>query len=149
MGMQHSPGNITRYAIIALGQGTLPVLPPGTNLAWPVYCPTEPDRPDNCITVRTTAGRGSGRTSPDGESIGHYGVQIRVRSAEEDAGYLKTENIRLALETVHLNLTVTIGAVSYKLWCFANIGDVLPLGKAPESKRFLHTVNALLSVRDI
>lgn len=147
--LQHSPGNITRYAVIALGQGTLPVLPPGTNQAWPVYSPTEPDRPDNCITVRTTVGRDNGRTAPDGENQGLFGIQIRVRSADEDAGFLKAEGIRSALETVHLNVVVTIGAVSYRIWCFAGIKDVIPLGKAPDSKRFLHTVNALISVRAI
>lgn len=146
--LQHSPADITRRALILLGLGTLPT----SNGIWPVSAESEPDAPDECVTVYTTVGKDHGRTMIDGEMQQHYGIQIRVRSRTPTVGWVKADTVAttIAARNQVYDLTVVIESSVYLVHCFANIGDVLPLGKeAPTSKRNLFTINALLSVKQI
>lgn len=136
--LNHSPAKITRELLIQLGLGS----DGGT---WPVYATSEPDTPDNAITVYNAAGRVQGTTNTDGEVQESHGVQVRVRSALEEAGYAKARAVAVALDAVDRDL-VTIAGSQYDVQLFDRSGDVLSLGKDPSSSRKLFTINGVLMV---
>src|SRR5688500_5731036 len=109
--LAHSPGDIVRRTLIALGVGSDPAVPAA---AWPVYAEGEPDSPDSAITVYTTQGGSDGRSMIDGELFGAAGVQVRVRSAAHTAGWVKANAARVAMAvSTTYDRTVVIGAATY------------------------------------
>src|SRR5688572_13398595 len=103
----HSPGEVVAYLLVELGLGATPTNPPASPATWPVYAEGEPDTPDNCITVYTTAGRSDGRSMIDGELFEHYGVQIRIRGRTQTDGWQKASAVRKAISAANLD-TVAI-----------------------------------------
>lgn len=140
-----SPATIARQLLVDLGLGTQPAAAG----AWPVYASQEPDTPDNCITVYATQGTDDGRLQVDGSLQGHLGFQVRIRSDGYETGWQKGDAIQTTLATQVLRETVVVGANVYLVQCVAKIGDILELGKEQGSYRFLFTINAVLSVRQI
>ena len=144
--LTHSPADVVRRVLIALGLGTDPSLSP--QQSWPVFSDGEPDRPDSVITVYDTAGKRKGRTMTDGEVQEYHGIQIRIRSSAHSAGYLKARALAIALDGDVYQETVTIGSKTYLIHQLSRTSDVLRLGKeSPVSKRCLFTINALAMVR--
>lgn len=143
----HSPADITRRLLIALGIGADPEL----SNVWPIYCGSEPDAPDNCVTVYDTQGQSDGRSMNGGELFTQYGVQVRIRaSTHAGGGHAKADEIRQALAEQVYDEAVHVGSSTYLVGCYSRIGDVLALGKdAPTSKRSLYTLNALVTVRQV
>jgi len=143
--LAHSPADIIRRVLIALGHG---VDPPGT--VWPIYAGAEPDLPDNCITCYDTERRGHGRTQTDGEQQEHHGVQVRVRGATHGVGYVKARALALALDQEVYQESVTIAGTAYLVHAVSRTSGVLALGTdTPTSKRRLFTVNVLVSLRSL
>jgi hypothetical protein len=119
---------------------------PGAGVPWPATATKEADSPDDCITVYDTAGRDSGRTSPDGERSEKYGAQVRVRSAMPADGYAKAAAVAAALDRLYWR-TVSVDGSAYLLKSFARTGPVLPLGaESPTSDRHLFTINGLMTL---
>lgn len=140
--LTHSPAVILARLLIGQGLGTAP---DGTDTSWQVFETSEPDRPDECLTVFDTAGRDHGRTSPDGLRHEHEGVQVRVRSRTHDAGWAKAQAVALALDAVN-HAVASVGASSYTVVAAVRTAPVLSLGADPASRRRLFTVNALLAL---
>lgn len=142
--MVHSPAEVIRWLLVALGLGTDPNLA----LAWPIYATNEPNEPDDCITLYDTTGTQDGRSMVDGELFQHFGFQVRVRSTDHRTGWVKAEAIRQALaKSIYQNLVSRDGS-RYLVWCAAKISMVLVIGKdTPRSKRSLFTVNAVAPIR--
>jgi hypothetical protein len=142
--LAHTPARVLAQVLIDLGLATNPeAATPGP---WPVYAGKEPDEPDDALTVRTTAGRDLGRSGPDSTRVELYGVQVRVRSAVEQEGYLKAQAIALALDIVYRR-AVAVGDSTYMLQHAARTGPPLPLGTdSPQTERWLCTLNFLLSL---
>ncbi len=136
--MNHSPAEIVRQLLIDEGVGS----DGGT---WPVYSTNEPATPDNCITVYDTAGTSSGRAMIDGELLGYFGFQVRIRAKTHTIGWLKAYAVQFALVGVYQK-TVHIGSDTYFVHCIARIKDIMVLGKEPTGKRSLFTVNALVPI---
>lgn len=141
----HSPGDITRWLLIGLGLGA----DPEESTVWPIFATSEPDAPDNCLTLYDTTGSDDGSSMIDGELYTHHGVQVRIRAATHSGGgYAKASAIRHALAELVHDETVHVGATTYLVQCYARIGEVLTLGKdAPNSKRSLFTLNATVSLK--
>lgn len=146
----NSPAEIVQALLIALELGTAP--PAGSvanNLVWPVYASSEPNEPDNCITVYDTTNQIDMRAMHDGSYAIHYGLQTRVRSIDHPTGYQKIAAIAHALASDVGGsagpIPVVCGTNVYLVHAIARIGSILVLGKdAPRSKRSLFTVNFLL-----
>ena len=135
-----------RWLIIAQGQGT----DPDDAAAWPVFATSEPDNPDNCITVKNTAGRDSGRVMQDGERQVHYGFQVRVRSLTAKAGFAKASAIAINLDQNVYDVTITIDSNDYLVHSVTRTTDVLDIGKdVPGSKRSLHTLNGIVTINQV
>lgn len=142
--LAHSPSDIVRKLLIDLGLAT----EAGTGQAWPVYATQEPDKPDNCVTIFDTAGRVYGRLMPTGVVVEHYGIQIRVRSADHKTGYQKATSIADALDQNVYFRTVQIDSNQYLVYTISRTTQVLPIGEeSPETKRRLFTINALVVLR--
>lgn len=143
--MNHTPADVIRYLLISLDLGSLP-----TDLEdWPIFYGDEPNTPDNCITLYDTPGTDQGRSMIDGALFGFYGFQVRVRAATKSAGYLKALGIQTVMAQSVIRETVTIEGTGYFVHSISNIGDVLDLGKPPQSSRVLFTINAVTSVRQL
>ena len=144
--LTHSAADIVQQMLVDLGVATDPDLDPLQ--AWPVYASGEPATPDQCVTIYDTEGRQHGRLMTDGSIQEHLGFQVRVRSKDHSAGWLRADLIRATIaQDVYLRV-VTVSAVSYLVQCVAMLGNILTLGKeSPTSKRSLFTVNATLCVK--
>ena len=119
---------------------------------WRVHVAREPDMPDNAITIYDTAGRIHGRFQATGEVQEHNGVQIRVRSADYDAGNRKIQAIADYLDETLYQATVTVldssgtNAQAFSLHSASRVGSVNYLGIDEENQsRYLFTVNYTLA----
>ena len=108
---------------------------------------TEPDRPDNCITVYNTTPNEHGRVMHDGQMQRHHGIQVRVRSTTHPVGWAKAKAIATALAKDVFEALVTISGSTYLVWAVCQRGNIAVLGKDKNSSRRLFTVNATLHVR--
>lgn len=143
--INHSPADVLRWLLIALGLGT----DPANGGEWQVYAGNEPGTPDQVITITDTAGTPQGRLHIDGEVIATFGFQVRVRSKDHPTGWLKADAIRNALAKSVDRTQVTVGGVAYLVPCVVRIGNVIPLGKESASKRSIFTLNAETHVRQL
>ena len=143
----HSPADVTRHLLISLGLGT----DPDDGGAWPVYATSEPDLPDNALTIYDTVGTSDGRSMIDGELYQHYGIQVKIRAATHSGGgYGKADAIRTALAETVYDETVHVGDSTYLVHCYSRIGEVLTLGKeTPTSKRSLFSINAIVALKQL
>lgn len=145
----HSPADIARYAAIQGSQGITPPVPPNVaaNLSWPIYATKEPDRPDEVITTYDTTGIDEGRSQPTGEIFSQYGVQWRIRGANQRIARQKAESLRIWLSETLYNSLVTIDGTQYLVQCFSNIGQLLDLKEIPNTKRRIFTINCTITIR--
>ena len=146
--LNHTPADVVRQVLIDLGLGSdLPANGLTTPLSdWPVYKGLEPSDPDDVITVYNTAGRPDVRDM-FGKLYTSYGVQLRVRAADPDQGWLKADALRTGVSEV-VRQQVNVGATAYFVQCFNRIGDVLELGRdAPTTNRQLYTLNPTVRIR--
>lgn len=137
----HSPADVVRWLLVRDGYAT----DPADQAAWPCFSPSEPDRPDNCLTVRSTEGTTSGRLQATGEETDRWGFQLRVRARDEPTGVAKAHALRKALLEVFYQEAVTLDepAAAYTVHSFVRVGQVMNLGAMrPDSKRWLLTINA-------
>ena len=109
MAINNSPASIIGKLFEALSLGTNPT----DNGLWPVYIGSEPDTPDDCITLYDTPGRTQGRNQNSGEMIEQYGLQIRLRSSSFSVAEVKIYAIKTSIETVVKRDTVTVDGNSY------------------------------------
>jgi hypothetical protein len=149
--LSNSVAEIVQYLLVQLGVATLPV---GTAAwIWPIYEGTEPDQPDNVITVYDTDSVMEGRTTVDSEKQSHYGFQVRVRASDKPTAFLEANEIAIALDTRATNVSVTvadpeIGTHVYSISAVTRQGDPLYIGaERATSKRKIYTVNATVALR--
>lgn len=142
-----SPADVLRRAIIQLGLGVDPG--PQSTTAWQVFAHTEPDLPNEVITVYDTTGRDLGYTMVDGQRQTLDGIQIRVRANDEATGWTKANAIAVALDA-QAQLLVVISSSVYKLWEFNRTSGPVPVGRENAiSNRRIHTVNGTVSLRQL
>lgn len=143
--LAHSPADVVRRLLIALGLGNDPPAEP-----WPVYVGGEPTVPEDVITVYDVLGVNHGREMARGERQEHHGVMLRFRGREYRSTFAKARAVAVALdEDVSLE-TVAVDSSSYRVHCVNRRGDVLALNKESfETKRSLFTINATVSLRQV
>jgi hypothetical protein len=143
----HSPAEIIQQALVGSG---LAVQPPSTGLTglWPAWVSVMPDVPDNVLVVYDTAGKDMGRTSPDQRRSEYHGVSIHVRSMTLSLGWQKARSICDFFDTLY-SLPIVFMDASYLIRNVIRTTGALSLGfDAPQSKRRLFTVNALVWLQD-
>lgn len=133
----HSPADVVRRLVIALGLGTDP-----SAGSWPVYAPVEPANPDNVITVTTQAGRDLGRDMVTSTRLEMYGVQLLVRGSTEAVGYPKASAVADALDTLFWD-SVTLDGTSYTCKHLIRSSGPISLGYEANSRRWRCSLNYL------
>ena len=83
--LTHSPAEIIRQLIIDLGFGVN-----STTEDWSVFSYTEPNTPDNAITVYSTAGRKQGAFMVNGQTQMFSGIQVRIRGNDKRETFAKS-----------------------------------------------------------
>lgn len=150
--LTHSPADVTAQLLVDLGVGE--AHDSGEN--WSTFEGQEPDTPDDCLTVYLAAGVLHGRQQ-HGEEVESHGVQIRVRSRTQGQGFKKAHEVRTALAesvagaqvTMAADADAALAAATYRVHCYSEVGSVLAIGKDGASGRFLHTINALVTLKQL
>lgn len=148
---------------IALGRSVISILTayiinnlslmtdPSDGNDWPLYISSMPDGDNvktSCGAIYDTAGVLDGKLS-SGEVVLHPGIHLRIRSNDYEEGYAKIEEVALALDNVNKD-TIVLGGDTYLLQNISRTTSIVPLG--PEKgykRRFLFTVNFLVSLRKV
>lgn len=138
--LSHSPADVIRRLLIALGAGSDPDA--AVLGVWPVYVDLEPPAPDNVLTVYDTTPRVHGRTHPVGTTQLHYGVQVRIRATTTAVGWTKGNAITEVFDGMYQD-PITVGGTLYHVHAVHHSG-IIRVGKdSPTTKRSLFTINAL------
>lgn len=145
--MTHSPAHIIRQMLVDLGIGSDPDL--ATLGDWPCYDGAEPENPDDVITIYDTTGLQDGRAMFDGELLQHHGVQARIRGQDAPTAWAKADAVQTAFAQTVYDERVTIGANSYFVLCLGKISQVLAVGREPNSRRSVFTINAVAAIRPL
>ena len=142
--LTHPVNRIVAQLIVDLGYGVEPNV--RNPAAWSVYYAGEPPDPDEVITVRSTEGLDDGTTQFDGVLQEWYGLQVRVRSTNEDGGWAKINPLAVTLHALS-NQLVTVDGTQYLVASVGLRGGPTSLTKGdPASSRSIHVLNALASI---
>ncbi len=124
-----------------------------TEDTWPLYVNHLPDDrsssvEDNCGAIYDTTGVKDGRLM-EGPVPQHFGIQLRIRSLGNQAGYVKIEGIAAAMdEVVRVELSLSSG--DYVIQNVSRTSPVVPLGiEGGTKRRFLFTINFLVTMRKV
>lgn len=151
--LNRSPAHIIQQMLIDMSLASAPVSSPtpagACSTDWPAYVGDEPARPDDAITIYDTRGLDFG-DDMQGEKMGTYGIQARVRSKSYTNGYEKAHILAIACDGVN-HRVVRVGAQRYKVWSITRSGDVLQLRTERElkSNNKVFVFNALASIRKV
>jgi hypothetical protein len=148
----HGPANVLRWLLIDLGVGTDPDDEDDPqDRVWPVHNDSEPDNPDNCITVYQTEGQQDGQDPHSGSLWHHIGWQVRIRSKTREIGTRKANDILTAICGTYwrtITITSTVGTLSedYRVETVTPSGLPLYIGQEQGSNRHLHTINGFATI---
>ena len=143
--LTHSPADIIGQLLIDLAIGT-----DSQSADWSVFIQSEPDEPDECITVYDTANVLQGRVQPTGETQEQHGIQIRVRAGTYPTGWAIANSICVKLDTQVNRDIVTIEGSTYNVHSVDRTSGPFHIGKdAPLGKREVFTINATASIRQV
>ena len=141
--MTHSPADILRYLLVALGHGTMP----SAAGSWPIAVAQEPDDPDDDMTLYDEIGRKDGRAMVSGAVYEHHGVQLQLRCSAFTTGQAKLSAILTALDQDVETAAVAIDSSDYVVYAVSRPGTANYLGHEPESRRHIWTVSLLAAIR--
>lgn len=139
--LNHPPSKVIRQLLINLGLCS-------NGATWPVYATNHPETPDDSVAVFDVTGTTQGRVHDTGETQDFYGIQVRIRSASQDAGYTKARAIMDAFDLQVGLDSVTVDTDDYMVYAITRSSDLLSLGyESPTSRRKLFTLNVKVSLR--
>lgn len=145
--LEHSVGDVIRQLIVDMGWG-VDYVDDATD--WASFEGTEPDLLDNCITVYDTTGVDQMRVMVTGERQESHGFQVRVRSKTKSVGFAKVREIAVGFDSEVYLATVNVDSASYRVQSVKRNGEPLYIGyDSPNTKRFLHTLNCVVSLRQV
>jgi len=142
--LDYSPARVLLSALADLSLGAI-----GAS-QWALYAAFMPDRPDDAISLYNTTGLTQGRIQINGETQEQHGIQVRIRSATEEAGWAKARAIAVALDTSIRETEVSVASDAFILHSTNRTSDVISLGlESPTTKRRLYTINVTASIRQL
>lgn len=147
--LNHSPAEIVQQLLIDLGYGD-DVAYTGTGTAYPVYHGIMPDVEDDCLCVTDTEGIIHQRDMAARSRQEHHGIQVRVRCENVTTGGKKARDIAEAFDSVVYQNTVLIDSSTYLVQAMTRTSPVIYIGpEVGTSRRYLFSVNAIVSVREL
>jgi len=119
---------------------------PSVEGSWPLYISHMPDQPDLAGAIYNTTPIKDGRAMQGGGIIQHYGVQIIIRSKDEETGWDKCNILTGQLSSIH-NAETILNGDTYTIHNISIMGGVNSLGMEPGTKRrYVFTMNFLTSI---
>lgn len=146
--LRNPPADIIRWLLIDLGLGTKP----SVHQDWPIQYSQKPNVPDNMVWLLDSVGTSDGDTQPDGEMQSHYGFQILLRATDDLTGWFKMNQIFIicqSIERKRLTIDNNGSPARYLIDNVSKLGNIIPLGSEPESKRVLFSLNAATTLRQL
>ena len=143
--LTHSPADVIRWLLIDLGLGT----DPSVSGSWPIHTSSEPDSPDNSISVYDTAGIKDGRIQRTGETREHSGIMLQIRGVTQPIAWAKANAANIILDESIDKSLITISSTDYIVYAVTRHSGPLSLGREPGTNRFLFTINAVVALRQI
>ncbi len=140
--LTHSPADILSQLMVDLSLGTRP----SSQSTWPVYISMEPSTPDSVITLQDTESVPQGRHMANGEVQEQFGVQVRVRAATHATAFAKARAIAVSLDTNVAYTGVAIDSSGYTIHNVSRKSGPLAIGKEPESRRDIFTINVVMAI---
>ena len=124
---------------------------PSDEDSWPLYISSVPDADtveNDLGGIYDSEGLKDGRIMSSGETIFHYGFQVRVRSEDYQDGWDKLHEVNELLVAV-TNEVVTVASVDYLVESISQISSIMSLGVEEGTKRrYNFTVNFLATIKE-
>ncbi len=114
---------------------------------WPAQVSSEPNTPDNTVTLTDTSGIPLGRKMTDGSVVELFGFQVRVRANSHTAAFAKAEEIRQALLKDVYRRGVLLGDSVYVVHAVSGMTNPVNLGTLPDSNRVVFVLNGLATIK--
>jgi hypothetical protein len=100
--------------------------------------------------VYNSSAKRADRRHDTGEFRQMPGFQVRVRGEDQPTALRKCEEIRTALSGQVNRVTVTVDTDLFHVHCVSQLGEVLDIGaETPESRRYIATLNGVLSFKEL
>lgn len=138
--MNHSPANILTQFLI-----DEEIVVEDQSEEWFVTVGKMPDEGDKAVCVYNTTGVPDGRYQKTGERVEHPAVQIRIRDLTDPDCWIKAWEITDALDALK-NVEVELDEDTYLIENVTRPSPIIPLGPEAGRRRFLYTINALLTI---
>ena len=142
----NTPAEVIRDFIIAAGFMT----DPSDGSSWPLYISSLPDGATNAGVLMDAPGWKNGRLSSTGLVIEHYGLVLKIRSRDYNAGFVKIEAMTLDLDEVDKD-NIVVGGQTFELTNISRVEPIKSLGTEPEStkRRFFFESSFLVTMKNI
>ena len=125
---------------------------PGDETTWPLYISAIPDADtveNDLGGIYDTEGMKDGREMAAGNTLFHFGIQVRTRSEDYQDGWDKLNEVVNLFSTV-ANVAITVNSVNYSIMAISQISSILSLGiEAGTKRRYNFTVNFLTTIKEI
>ena len=118
--------------------------------AWPLYISSLPDGDDiqnNAGGIYDTTGLLDGKDMRDSVVVEHHGIQIKIRSIDQQTGWTKMRQIVGDLDQVQMQ-EITANDITYEMASISRTSPIACIG-TDEKRRFLFTVNFLATIREL
>jgi hypothetical protein len=134
-----TPERIVQQALINGSVGAIWSAPVTTN--WRVFTFQENPEGDQAIFVHGPAGILDGRNQRTGESVEHFGIQVKIRGKDPEVAKLKALEVqKFCTETLKMTDVAVSGHV-YKIHAMTSTSGVIPLGQEEQNRRFWFSTN--------
>ena len=141
--LNDSPAAVLAQIFIDKGWATDPT----SNLAWPVSVDSELATPDSMMTLTDTEGTINGRVQVSGQASELFGVQLKIRAADPQAGHLQANAMAVNLDQNLYHVRTTLGVNQYFVGSATRKGSPLALGReGTATKRYLYTINMIVDI---
>jgi hypothetical protein len=142
--LNHSPAEITAKMMADMG---ITEAFDGDN--WPTLVNSEPNLPDNCITVYDTTPRVDARFMTNGAWGRHHGIQIRVRGTTSPVAWTRLNAIYEQLDRDAYTETVALDSNTYEVHAFHGSVPTFMGKDVPGGKRTFWVLNGTITIRPL
>lgn len=145
--MNHPPSRIVQELIVLESAGLFNDPEASAGVVWPLYISSIPQGtgvPNDCGCVYDTAGELSTRMMASGFNVQKYGIQVKTRSMDPNAAFVRLRAVALILERIR-NYIVTLDEDTYVVENVEQSTPPVPIGE--DERRLAHvTLNLLVSL---
>lgn len=154
--LRHSPADVIRWLLIAKGEGSDPAswidptdAAPGND--WPCFTGSEPDAPDDVLTVSDMTPRSTDRKmkGPRGGLVRHHGLQVRIRGGSQNVATQKMETVMRTLAENVFDETVVIEGAKYLVHAVYGLSPTYQGREVPATKRWLIMIACSTTIRPL